>query len=369
MKLLSPEIESDEEDPEKKSNGIDVTAVRRTFLKRKEEFRRKRHAQLDGEPTSEEKSKALLNIQHIDLALIKIDPTFTNTRLHDDALRPELTSNEGQRSEDLEQSMKEEGLKVPIEVVEGPHCYFMVAGFRRRKVAIKLGWKKIPAIVYPANTPLRDEYWINILENSTRKSLTTYEIARAAQLMRDKFDVTAAEFARKTGYSSGFVSKLLTCIDKLPEHLLEHWQIGSGLSFDEWYHLSLMDHDSAMKRFWSLTGQRPKEILRDLIESQSNGKRLPPAWLSDRMMRLYQGIEGSELEPRVRDLVLAAVSICMCTRDTIKGVYEPRRQNEYLRRARLREELKLPSLPEPGEELKDAPPPTHQDSEEESEAD
>jgi ParB/RepB/Spo0J family partition protein len=258
--------------------------------------------------------------------------------------------------------MRDDGLKVPIEVVEGHGCYFVRAGFRRRKVAAKLGWKKIPAIVWPADTPQRDEYWINILENATRKALTTFETAHAAKLMRDKFGVTAAEFSRKAGYSESYVSKLLTCMDKLPEMLIEQWKIGAGLSFDEWYHLALMEPENAVKRFWSLTGQRPKDIMRGLVEYGKNGKKMPPAWMSDRMMKLYEGIEGGELEPRVRDLVLRAIEVCMGTRDIIKGVYEPRRQGEYARRARLRAELKLPELGDDSEA--ENKPPEHLDSDE-----
>lgn len=335
-------------------------------MKRKAEMKRKRRERLGDAPGGEELSAPLTNVLLIELALIKDDPTFVNTRVHEDALRPELHTNEGQKLEDLEASMRDEGLKVPIVVVEGPRCYFLRAGFRRTKIARKLCWKKIPAIVFPADTPQKDEYWINILENATRKQLSTYESARAAQLMRDKFGVTAAEFSRKAGYSESHVSKLLTCVDKLPEQLLEQWKVGAGLSFDEWYQLALMDPEHAMRRFWSLTGQRPKDVLKELTERGKGGKKIPPAWLSDRMMRLYEGIEGSELEPRTRGVVLRAVEICMCTRDFIPGVYEPRRQGEYSKRARLRAELKLPELPEPGEDG-EAKPPMHLDSEENSE--
>lgn len=349
------ETEVLEDDESKSRVVVDISRARNTLLKRKADIRRRRR-EMSGSPISgEERSEDVAGADFIAVDRIKEDPTFVNTRVHEDSLRPDLTANDGQKMEDLEQSMKSEGLKVPIIVVEGPgNTFFLRAGFRRTKVARKLGWKKILAVVYPADTPQRDEYWLNILENLVRKSLSTYESAMAAKIMRDKFDVSAAEFSRKTGYSEGYVSKLLTCIDKLPDQLIEQWKFGAGLSFDEWYRLSLMDPERAMKEFWRMTGQRPKDLVRDLVGRRGDGRKMPPAWFAERMQRLYEGLEGSDvLEPRVRDLGLRIVEVCMGTRDTIKGVYEPRRRSEYARRAKLRAELQMP---EPGAPVAEEPP-------------
>lgn len=355
------------DDDEAKSRiVIDISRARNTLIKRKGELRRRRR-EMSGNPISgEERSEDVADADFIPVDRIKEDPTFVNTRVHEDSLRPDLSSNEGQKMEDLEQSMKDEGLKVPIIVVAGPsNTFFLRAGFRRTKVARKLGWKKILAVIYPADTPQRDEYWLNILENLVRKSLSTYESAMAAKIMRDKFDVSAADFSRKTGYSEGYVSKLLTCIDKLPDQLIEQWKFGAGLSFDEWYRLALMDPERAMKEFWRMTGQRPKDLMRDLTARRGDGRKMPPAWFAERMQRLYVGLEGSDvLEPRVRDLGLRIVEVCMGTRDTIKGVYEPRRRTEYARRAKLRAELRMPEMGEvAAEEPPEAKPPPHLDAE------
>lgn len=306
---------------------------------------KRRRRELTGNQISgEELSRAIESAEFILLDKIKEDKTFLNTRVHEDSLRPELSANEGQKLEDLEQSMKSEGQIVPIVVVRGPgDTFFLRAGFRREKVARKLGWKTILAMVYPADTPQKDEYWLNILENAVRKSLTTYESAIAAKIMRDKFGVSASEFSRRTGYSEGYVSKLLACVDKLPDQLIEQWKFGVGLSFDEWYQLALMEQDRAVKMYWTMTGQRPRDLIRELTTGPRSGRKAPPAWLADRMMRLYEGVEGNDvLEPRVRSLVLRAIEVCMGTRDTIKGVYEPRKRAEYAKRAKLRAEIKMP---------------------------
>jgi hypothetical protein len=48
------------------------------------------------------------------------------------------------------------------------------------------------------------------------------------------------------------------------------------------------------------------------------------------MQKLYFGIEGSELQPRERDIVLRAIEICMGVRDDIPGIYDPGRQRKYV---------------------------------------
>jgi len=346
------EPEEVEEVGEKKFSDKEVRVSKlRTNLERR---RRTLHGIA---PTGEELSHVAGRVAIVALERIKEDPNFINTRVQEDVHRPDLSATEGQGTESLESSMKDDGLKVPIIVEEGPErVLWLRGGWRRWRRAVTLGWKTIPAVVMPANTPKIDAYWANILENTTRKPLTMYEAARAAQLMRDEFGVSAAEFARKTGFSDGYVSKLLTCIDRLPDELKEHWILGTGCSIDEWYRLALLDPLDAIKYFHRWFGTRPKDEVRELAE-RGKRRRLPPAWLSDRMERLYEGIEGSELEPRTRDVVLLAIEVCMTSRDSIPGVYDPRRKDEYAKRKRLRAELKMPALPDPGEEAEELPPP------------
>jgi ParB/RepB/Spo0J family partition protein len=202
--------------PERREEFVSMGKI--SLERRREEIRRGALAGEGRGPSGEEMSYAVSRATLVEVSLIRNDPTFNNTRLYDEVFREDLATNEGQKLNDLERSMDEEGLKVPVTLTEGPgQSYFIVAGFRRIKCAKKLRWKLVPAIVLPRNTPLSSMYWCNILENATRKSLTTYETAKAAQLMRDKFGIKAADFARKTGYSESHVSKLLSCIDKLPE--------------------------------------------------------------------------------------------------------------------------------------------------------
>jgi ParB/RepB/Spo0J family partition protein len=349
----------------------------RDFLRRTREALAKRRERLynggvNVEKDVEASSKMLLDVRMIPLSMIRADAGFQNLRLFDDPMR-ESEGGTAWTLEGLQASIKADGLKVPIAVVEKANGTFAVrAGFRRWKCIKRLMWTEVPAVVLPANMTLEDEYWVNILENATRKSLTTYELARSAKIMRDEFEVSASDFARRTGNSQGYVSKMLSCMDNLPEILIDHWKNGTMLTFDEWYKLSCLDHIQAIRTFhhWmGLTLKRRDDEPKDGETQGEKGKQLAPAWWMMRLQRLYLGIAGSDkLPPRTRDLVLLVVEYCMGQRDLIPGVYDPTKQKDYERRAQLRNELRMPELPDPGDEGKEmGPPKSETDDDDENE--
>lgn len=301
------------------------------------------------------------DVRLIPIADIEVDAKFKDARIYEDPLHPEWLSNEGQHVDDLCETMRNEGLKLPIIVVEGPEkkgkkIFLLRAGGRRRKAALRLGWTNIPATVLPREMPPEWQHWYNILENTTRKNLTTYELAVSARHMRDEFQIKAADFARKTGYSPGYVSNLLGCLDRLPEYLVEQWREGARLSFDQWISLSYLDHEDATRTYQRMIGMSPRDRLQHALSKKRKRALPPPRWIS-RMQKLHMGIEGSDLDPRTRDVVLRAIEMCMGARDDIPGIYEPGKQRKYEAKARLRAELALPKLPDPGEE-REMPPPT-----------
>ena len=146
-------------------------------------------------PQGEARSQAVAQrLAWIPLNLILDDKNFENLRLK--AAEEDLA--------ELSESMRYEGLKIPITVIPVPSDdsgFFVRAGFRRLEVARRLRWKGIAAIVLPENTPTIEEYWTNIIENSARSRLSTYEIACAARTMRSKFKTRVSEFATRAGYA------------------------------------------------------------------------------------------------------------------------------------------------------------------------
>lgn len=339
-----------------------VGHMRAALARRKEEGRRrlrqstprKKDEKSDGEIMSQ---LAAYCVEMVPLHLTREDPDFTDIRINDDPLHPEWAANEGQKLSDLEESMDAEGIKIPIvvQISDDGESLLVRAGSRRRKTAMKLGWQEIPAIILPSNVPFVTVHWLNILENLTRKTVSTYEIAVKAKLMRDDFDVTPSEFARKTGFSISHVCNLLGCIDRLPPYLIEQWKMGARIALDQWISLSHLEHEQAIKFFQRWIGLTPKDRMRAADANERRKPLPPPRWL-DRMQRLYIGVEGSDLEPRTRSLAIKVIEFCMGMSNDVPGVYEPRKQKMYERKARMRAELRMPEVPLPGEE-KEMPPP------------
>jgi ParB/RepB/Spo0J family partition protein len=344
---------------------VDIVSKTRTILEQRRNLARRRSRKLkppeDGPSDGEMMSMLALDVRMIPLSKIFIDPDFDYARVHEDPLHPEWYSNEGQHLSDLEETMREEGLKDPIEVQSKDDEYMLRAGTRRWKTAKKLGWEMIPATVVPKEIPLEWQYWSAVIRNTARKSLGTYEVALAAKVARDKYDTAPPDFARKAGYTSGYVYNLLRCIDHLPHYLIEQWRDGARVTLDQWITLSHLDHDDAIKLYRKWMGYTPIDRLRD-ANKNARRKPLPPARWIERMQRLYVGVEGSDLPPRERDHVLHAIEHCMGMRDGIPDVYEPKKHKLHEKKARLRAELKLPDLPLPGQE-KEMPPPRDEDEE------
>jgi ParB/RepB/Spo0J family partition protein len=197
----------------------------------------------------------------IGLDKIVDDPSFENFRLKPN---PE-------KVQELAGSMEYEGLKSLITVVEAPGGkgeFFLRAGFNRTAAARSLNWGKIPAVILPLNTPEVEERWANLLENSVRSELTTYETANAAKIMRDRHGVSAQDFGKKIGRSEPHVYNLLRCIERLPLEILDQWREGAALPIDLLIKWSAMHQHEALEEYHRVVGQRCK-MPKDFV---------PPPW-------------------------------------------------------------------------------------------
>lgn len=323
---------------------IALRAKLRLAKHRRESFER----ELDKRgPRGEEKARTMPNVVNVELAAVEDDKDFRNFR----------QSASAERLEQLLESMKLEGLKVPILVIEALGGGFKVrAGFRRVACARQLGWKSIPALVMRADTPIVDEYWTNIVENSARDNLTSYEIANAAQIMRDEFKVSPREFAARAGYSESYVWKLIRCVDKLPDEILEQWKTGARVSVETLYDFANMTPHEAISNFRRFIGMKPQRSLEEKLRIAGQSEKIAKGRVLERMQRLYLAFEeNTKLELRTRQLCISVIEFCMGSRDSILGIYHPRagkRDKEKEERKRM---LKLPGLPEQGEENNQMP--------------
>ena len=325
-------------------------AARLRIEKRREELHHNADAFKNG-PRGEKRSAVLTErVELVPLKAIIDDPDFVNLRL----------KAEEEELNELSESMRHEGLKVPITVIpvgEKANLFYIRAGFRRTTVARRLNWKKIPAVVLPYNTPTIEEYWTNIIENSGHSYLHTYEIACAAKTMRDRFHVTPLDFAIRAGYSEKYIHNLLRCLDRLPEEVIDAWRKKAQIPVDLFIKWSIMEHSEALKMMLTYAGRNPHLMkARDWEPTTKRPRPLLIRMASNRGLQRMQQVRfavevARQLDPATRALCIRLVDFCSGAREDVPGVYNPRRK-QRIYQSRRREDLQPL---EPGEL---PPPPT-----------
>jgi len=122
--------------------------------------------------------------------------------------------------EDLVDSMRRLGLIEPIVVKRQGEHYVIIAGERRYRAALKLGWEEIPARILDVGDDVC--YEMALAENEKRKSLNPWEIGRAIQYLRKEKKKSAAEVADLLGYTERYV-KQLSSIARLDQRTVEEF--------------------------------------------------------------------------------------------------------------------------------------------------
>jgi ParB/RepB/Spo0J family partition protein len=296
------------------------------IAKRRADWQRERIVKQHGPQPEFATAAVYSNHQLIPLDKILDDPTFTNFR---QTVSPVSL-------ESLQTSIGIDGLRNPITVVEAPApgYYYVRAGFRRTKAIRNLHWEKIPAIVLPSDIPEKDEYWANIIENTNREQLSTYETAYAARWMRDEYGVTAAEFAQKTGVAPKKVYELLGCIDRLPPEVVQSWKNNDRVPFVIYVKLSYMAPLEAIKNLRLWLGQHrispPETRHPALLEKlRTKQKRTGKLWTVEgleRTQRLIMAIKISQLPEEEKRRCINIVEYCQGCRERIPGVVNDKKK-------------------------------------------
>jgi ParB/RepB/Spo0J family partition protein len=285
------------------------------------------HFQEESGPQGEYQTTNLYSeMALVPLDKIVEDPRFQNFRQRVDPVK----------LADLQTSIELDGLRNPVTLIEAaaPGFFHVRAGFRRTRAVRNLNWEKIPAIVLPADMPRSEEYWVNILENTNRDKLSTYEIACAAKKMRDEFRVSIRDFARKTGHSADHVSQLLACLDRLPHEVLQSWKNGDQVPFSIYFNLSCMTPVEAVKNLRLWMGQRrivsaEKQAVGSLRRLQSQQKRPDKLWTVrgvERAQRLLMAVKVSKLKEETKELCVKVIEYCMGSRQRVDGVVDDRKR-------------------------------------------
>ena len=120
--------------------------------------------------------------------------------------------------EELAQSLDVHGLMQPITVRQVDQQYQIIAGERRFRAALRLGWSEIPAIVLVADDQKMAE--LALTENIQRKDLNDIEKAMSFANYLEIYGGTQNELAKRLGIDHSTLSNLLRLL-KLPVQLQE----------------------------------------------------------------------------------------------------------------------------------------------------
>jgi ParB family chromosome partitioning protein len=134
--------------------------------------------------------------------------------------------------EDLASSMRENGLLQPIVVRPGPDGaaarWELVAGERRWRSAIRLGWREIPAIVRVVDD--RTLLVLALVENLQRAGLSPLEEADGFRRLAEEFSLSQQQIAEVVGRDRSTVANALRLLH-LPvpvRRLLEEGRLAAG---------------------------------------------------------------------------------------------------------------------------------------------
>lgn len=118
--------------------------------------------------------------------------------------------------EGLMQDIKQHGLKQAIGVVTAKNGeYILVFGHRRLSACRKLGWKKIPANIYP-DMELADLLVNNLGENLHREDPSPMELGRICSRLKE-MEMNASEIAVKLSIPRSRVERSLDIYNNIPQ--------------------------------------------------------------------------------------------------------------------------------------------------------
>jgi len=120
---------------------------------------------------------------------------------------------------ELAASIKEHGVLCPILVkVAGGGTYRLVSGERRLRASKLAGLATIPAVIDSADESETSTLAKQLVENMQRQDLTAMERALAIGQLRDTFQLSIRDIAKRLGVSKGIVQRSLDILS-LPDDL------------------------------------------------------------------------------------------------------------------------------------------------------
>jgi ParB family chromosome partitioning protein len=179
---------------------------------------------------------------------------------------------------DLKASIQALGLKRPITVRKSSdRGYELVCGQGRLEAYKELGFQTIPAVVVDA--AVEDSLVMSLVENLARRTHSSLELLREVQDLRMR-GYSVGDIARKTDFSSEYVSAICGLFDKGEERLLaavEKGVIAPGLAME----IARIEGDDVQAALVDafdrrmLTGPRYLAVRRIVEMRKTSGKAFP----------------------------------------------------------------------------------------------
>jgi ParB family chromosome partitioning protein len=205
------------------------------------------------------------NLLEIDPKLIKANPYQPRLSFDPIAL------------EELKKSIEENGLIQPIAVrKEENGDYELIAGERRLRSVIELGFDKIPAFILDISSK-EAMLEIALIENVQREHLNMIEQALSYQRLVDECQLTIEQVAQKIGKERSTVNNIIRLL-KLPKRIqnaLENNNISAGHARSL---LGLSDADEQLILFEKilkkdLSVRQVEKIVKESRDEKKNGKK------------------------------------------------------------------------------------------------
>ena len=196
---------------------------------------------------------------------------------------------------ELQESLKASGLLQPITVRRRPgkDGFELIAGERRLRAAVKLGWKEIPAIIKEIDD--KTILTLALVENLQRTDLNPIEEGEGYHKLSHEFGLTQQQIAETVGKDRTTIANMLRVL-QLPEpvrKLLQEGQLTIGhakvlLGVEDAYKLASLAIEIVRE---GLTVRELERRLRDVVGSRV-GKKLGRPRTTDRQSPEIKRIEG-----------------------------------------------------------------------------
>lgn len=181
--------------------------------------------------------------------------------------------------DELKSSIKENGIIQPITVRKVDKHYELVAGERRLRAVIELGFDKVPAYIIKVDTK-EQMLELAIIENVQRERLNPIEQAQAFQRLVEECKLTQDEVAHKIGKDRTTITNFLRLL-KLPDDIQDSVR-RSELTMGHARTLLAIEDVETQRQVWkkviknNLSVRRLEKIIKDLAEASKQQKKVKP---------------------------------------------------------------------------------------------